>query len=273
MLNALSIDVEDYFQVSNFEKIVKKEDWDAYECRVLPNTRKLLDILSSHNVRATFFILGWVADKYPELIKEIDYRGHEIASHGYWHRLVYKMTPGEFEEDLSMSLKSIEGITKKKVKGFRAPSWSINKDSSWAMDILKDSGMQYDSSVFPAFRDKGGMPDANRFIYHWGNGLLEFPCSTVRFAGANIPVAGGGYFRLYHYNMTKWAIENINKEGHPAMVYIHPWEIDPDQPRLDAGPIAGFRHYVNMGNAECKLEKLLTDFTFMAIEDIFTSKG
>jgi len=268
-LNALTIDVEDYYQVSNFEGIVKKEDWDKYESRVYKNTRRLLDILDEYSTKATFFILGWTAEKFPELVAEIDSRGHEAASHGYWHKLVYDLTKEEFRDDLSRSLKILEGITGKKVLGFRAASCSITKDSLWALDILKECGMRYDASVFPIHHSRYGIPEADRYMTRWhNNGLVEFPFSTIEIFGHNLPIAGGGYFRLYPYWFTRWAINKLNREGHPAMVYIHPWEIDDKQPRMKGNAIANFRHYVNLTKNELKIRRLLTDFRFTTIKDL-----
>jgi len=274
MLNALTVDVEDYFQVSNFENSVKTEDWDKYESRVVKNTRKILSILSQNGSKATFFILGWIAERFPEIVMEIDTQGHEIASHGYSHKLIYRMSKEEFKDDLIKSLEILEGITKKKVLGYRAASCSVTEDSLWALDVLKENGIKYDSSVFPIHHDRYGIPGANRFIHRWNNdGLVEFPFSTVSILGHNLPVAGGGYFRLYPYWFTKWAIEKTNREGHPAIVYIHPWELDCKQPRIKAGLIPGFRHYINLGKTEDRLKALLSDFQFTGANDVIKSQG
>lgn len=269
MLNALTIDIEDYYQVSNFEHLVERGEWDSYESRVVNNTRKILGILDETNTKATFFILGWTAEKFPELVKEIDQRGHEVASHGYWHRLVYEMSKEEFRDDLERSLRVLGSLTGKKILGFRAPSCSITKDSLWAFDILKEKGLEYDASIFPIHHDRYGIPGANRYIHKLQNsGMTEVPFSTIELLGQNIPVAGGGYFRLYPYWFTKWAIKKINSEGHPVLVYIHPWEIDPEQPRIKSGALATFRHYVNIKNNESKIRKLLRDFKFTMIKEL-----
>lgn len=274
MINALTIDVEDYFQVSNFEHIVKKDDWGKYECRVVNNGRRILKILSENDIKATFFVLGWVADRFPEFINEIDSKGHEIASHGYWHRLVYDMTRDEFKNDLIRSTQALEKITGKKVLGYRAPSCSITKDSLWAIDILKECGIKYDSSVFPIYHDRCGIPSASRAIYKWHNsGMPEFPFSTIKLLKNNIPVAGGGYFRLYPYWITKWAINKINRSDCPAMVYIHPWEIDYGQPRMGVGGTLAFRHYVNLKQNEGKIRQLLKDFKFGTVRDVLKNNG
>ena len=269
IINAMTIDVEDYFQVSNFEHIVKKEDWDKYECRVVNNTRKILDILSENNTKATFFILGWIAEHFPELVKEIDAKGHETASHGYWHRLVYDMSKDEFRKDLTQSMRLLENIIGKKVIGYRAPSCSITEDSLWAIDVLKENGIRYDASIFPVHHTRYGIPNASRFMNkRQKDGMVEFPFSTIKLFGNNIPVAGGGYFRLYPYLFNKWAINKINKANSSAMVYIHPWEIDPGQPRMDIGLMYGFRHYVNLKQNENKLKKLIKDFRFDTVANI-----
>ena len=274
MLNALTFDVEDYFQVSNFEGAVKREDWDRYESRVVENTRRILDILLRHGTKATFFILGWTAERFPEIAREIDSQGHEIASHGYSHRLVYRMSKEEFREDLTRSIKILESLIDKRIMGFRAASCSITRDSLWAFDLLKECGIKYDASIFPIHHDRYGIPDAERFIHRYnGNGLVEFPFSTMRIFGKNAPVGGGGYLRLYPYWFTKLAINRIDRTGHPAMVYIHPWEMDHDQPRIKCNVIAGFRHYVNLKGNERKLENLLKDFKFGRVADVLKSRG
>jgi len=274
MLNALTIDVEDYFQVSNFENAVKMEDWDKYESRVVKNTREILSILSQNDSKATFFILGWIAERFPEIVMEIDAQGHEIASHGYSHKLIYRMSREEFKDDLIRSLEILERITKKKVLGYRAASCSVTEDSLWALDVLKENGIKYDSSVFPIHHDRYGIPDADRFIHRWNNnGLVELPFSTVNILGQNIPVAGGGYFRLYPYWFTKWAIEKINREGYPAIVYIHPWELDYKQPRIKANLISGCRHYINLRKTEDRLKALLSDFKFTGALEVVKSQG
>lgn len=274
MVNALSIDVEDYFQVSNFDSIIERKDWHKYEPRVVENTRRILAILDENKVKATFFVLGWTAEKFPKLVQEIDLAGHEIASHGYWHKLAYQLTKEELREDVGKSLYILESITGKKVLGYRAASYSVTKDSLWVFDILREFGIKYDSSVFPIYHDRYGIPNADRFIGSCdGNGLIEFPLSSLRFVGKNIPVAGGGYFRLYPYWFTKWAIKRINLEGQPAIVYIHPWEIDPLQPRIKAGLITGLRHYMNLKYIERRFKKLLQEFEFTSIENILKSRN
>lgn len=274
-VNALSIDVEEHFHVHVFSKWLKKEDWHQQTSRVVENTRRLLVLLRRYDVQATFFTLGWVAERQPELIQEIAGDGHEIASHGYSHQLVYEQTPEEFAEDLQRSLESItKAVPEAKITGYRAPSFSITKETPWAQDILVNYGFQYDSSIFPvAMHDRYGMPDASRFAYKLNNGLWEFPMSTTRIAGRNVPVAGGGYFRLYPLWVTQQCIRSIQNEGHPAIMYLHPWEIDPNQPRvMQATRRARFRHYVNIDKVEMRLEKLLQQFEFAPMSQVFAEQ-
>lgn len=274
-VNALTIDVEEHFHVHVFSKWFKKESWPQQTSRVVENTRRLLELLRRYDVKATFFILGWVAERQPELVREIAEDGHEIASHGYNHQLVYEQTPEEFAEDLERSLDSItRAVPQANISGYRAPSFSITKETPWAQDILVKHGFQYDSSIFPvAMHDRYGMPDASRFAHQLNNGLWEFPMSTTRIAGRNVPVAGGGYFRLYPLWVTQQSIRSIQNEGHPAIVYLHPWEIDPNQPRvMQATRRARFRHYVNIDKVEMRLEKLLQQFEFAPMSQVFAEQ-
>jgi len=272
MVNALSIDVEDYFQVSAAEDIVRYEEWDRYESRVVENTRNVLGMLEGFNTKATFFILGWTAERFPELVKEIYSQGHKIASHGYRHQLVYEQEPELFREDIRKARRILEEITGGKVIGYRAPSFSITDKSLWALEILKEEGFLYDSSIFPIRHDRYGIADAKRFIHKIDLGergeVVEFPISTLRIFGANFPFAGGGYLRLLPAGVVKWGIKRLNKEGHPAIVYIHPWEIDPDQPRLKLRGLSGFRHYVNLSRNAAKLKNLFSDLKFSSIEEV-----
>jgi polysaccharide deacetylase family protein (PEP-CTERM system associated) len=270
-LNILTFDVEDYFQVSNFASLVKFEDWEKHESRVVDNTLKILNILAENDVKATFFVLGWVAEKFPELIKEIYSQGHEIASHGYNHRLIYQQNLQEFRQDIKKAKIILEQITGKPVLGYRAPSYSITKKSIWALDILMEEGFKYDSSLFPVYHDRGGLPEAKRHpykIYNHQQYLWEFPLSTIRIFNQNIPFSGGGYFRLLPYNFIKWAIKKTNKDGYPIIVYIHPWELDPQQPKIRADYISKFRHYVNISKTEKKLKQLLSDFKFAPVKEV-----
>ncbi|MHC4269632.1 MAG: XrtA system polysaccharide deacetylase [Planctomycetota bacterium] len=267
--NYLTIDIEDYFHVSAFENNIKFDEWGNFESRIVDNTKKILELLSEvDEIKGTFFVLGWVAEKHPDIVKEIDANGHEIACHSYRHRLVYNMTPDEFRSDLIKSKRILEDITGKKVIGYRAPSYSITKKSLWAFEILEDIGFEYDSSVFPIFHDSYGIPNAPRFKYKLpGNNLEEFSISTANFFGLKVPVSGGGYFRLFPYWFTKMALRRINiKENHPFVFYIHPWELDSEQPRVNGANIfSRFRHYNNLRKTEERFKRLLNDFKFRPI--------
>lgn len=275
MLNALTIDVEDYFQVANFEKVVGFYNWDRYESRVADNTIKILDIFSEKNVKATFFVLGWIAQRFPGLVKKIHSQGHEIASHGYSHQLIYQQSPLEFKQDIRNTNILLEQITGKPVLGYRAPTYSITKDSLWALDVLNEEGFKYDSSIFPAYHDKGGISGANPYLHRIENsngGILEFPISTIQILGQNIPFAGGGYFRLFPYWFVKLSMKKINNKGYPAIVHLHPWEIDPRQPRIKTDSLGRFRHYLNLDKTESKLKRLLNDFKFAPVKEVLGLK-
>jgi polysaccharide deacetylase family protein (PEP-CTERM system associated) len=266
IVNYLTIDVEDYFQVSAFEKVIDPKSWDSYPSRVVRNTQIILDILEARNVKATFFIVGWIAERYPQLVRKISNQGHELGCHSYWHRKVYDLTPEEFRADTHRSKSLLEDITGQPVYGYRAPSYSITQKSLWALDILSGLGFRYDSSIFPTYHDNYGIPDAPRFVYNLKEQeMIEYPISTAKIFGRNLPISGGGYFRLFPYSITRAALKRINTvESQPFVFYFHPWEIDPDQPRVDgAGLLSRFRHYVNLKTTQEKLEKLLDDFQFM----------
>jgi len=272
-LNALTIDVEDYYQVSGFESLVRFEEWPHYESRVIANTWRLLEMLHFHRVKATFFVLGWIAERYPQVVLAIHKEGHEIASHGYRHRLVYNMTPEEFLEDTKRSKNILEDLTGVPVVGYRAASYSIVQETLWSLDILHDLGFEYDSSIFPIHHDRYGIPNASRFPYFHslsgGRSLLEFPLSTVQRFGRNLPIAGGGYFRLFPYRLIRWGIHNLNAhEKAPAIIYLHPWEIDPNQPRIRGSWLSRFRHYVNLEKTEARLKCLLEDFRFGTLQSL-----
>ncbi|NKE72105.1 XrtA system polysaccharide deacetylase [Candidatus Manganitrophus noduliformans] len=269
-LNALTIDVEDYYQVSGFESHIRFEQWPDYESRVVGNTWRLLEMLHFHRVKATFFILGWIAERYPQVVLAIHKEGHEIASHGYRHRLVYNMSREEFRQDTERSKEVLEDLCGVPVVGYRAASYSITKQTLWSLEVLHALGFQYDSSIFPIHHDRYGIPNASRFPYGHslseGRELLEFPLSTVRMMKWNIPIAGGGYLRLFPYWFIRWGIAQINeKEKAPAIVYLHPWEIDPNQPRINGDRLSRFRHYVNLEKMEQKLKNLLSDFQFVPL--------
>ena len=272
VVNAMSIDVEDYFHVSVFDGIVPRAQWARMESRVCTNTDRLLAIFAEYGVRSTFFILGWVAERHPELVRRIADAGHEIASHGYAHRLIYDQTPSAFRDDVRRAKRLLEDAGGRKVVGYRAPSYSITPRSLWALDVLLEEGYQYDSSIFPIRHDRYGIPVSERkpyFIERSRGTLVEVPGSTTRVGPLNLPVAGGGYFRILPYWWTRWGIARVNeREGRPAIFYLHPWEIDPEQPRLQAGRLSRFRHYRNLEDTEARLRQLLTDFKFDAMEAV-----
>jgi polysaccharide deacetylase family protein (PEP-CTERM system associated) len=262
----MTIDVEDYFHVSVFDGIVPRSSWESLESRVCRNTERLLDIFDEYGVRSTFFMLGWVAERHPQLVRTIVERGHEVASHGYAHRLVYDQTPDTFREDVRRAKGVIEDAAGVKVGGFRAPSYSVTPRSLWALDVLIEEGYRYDASIFPIRHDRYGIPVSPRepfYVERRAGGLVEVPGSTVRFGPLNLPVAGGGYFRLLPYAWTRWGIARLNTvERRAAVFYLHPWEIDPDQPRLPAGWLGRLRHYRNLAATESRLRALLTEFEF-----------
>lgn len=273
MLNALTIDVEDYYMVSAFADVVKFEDWHRYESRVEINTCKILDLFDEHNVKATFFVLGWIGEQFPQLVKDIHARGHEVASHGYNHRLVYDLSPDEFREDTQRAKGILENLTGEAVIGYRATSYSIVEKTQWALDILIDEGFLYDSSIFPIYHDRYGFPRAERFphvIERFNGKIMEFPPSTYVIMGQKFPVAGGGYLRLYPMPLTRSAIRSINKRDHqPVILYIHPWEIDTDQPRLQGRLRSRMRHYVNLHTTMPKIRAFLGEFTFKPLAALF----
>jgi len=270
-LNAMTVDVEDYFHVSVFDKTVPRADWEALESRVVTNTERLLDLFDEYAVRSTFFVLGWVAERHPALVRSIAGRGHELASHGYAHRLVYEQTPDAFRDDVRRSKALIEDVSGRQVNGYRAPSFSVTEQSLWALDVLLEEGYRYDASIFPIRHDRYGIPGAPRWPHAMaraGGSLFEVPGSTVRLGGTNLPVAGGGYFRILPYAWTRWGIGRVNREGQPAVFYLHPWEIDPRQPRLPAGLLGRFRHYRNLHLTEARLRSLMRDFSFGPLEAV-----
>lgn len=266
ILNALTVDVEDYYMVTGFADRVRFEDWPKFESRVAMSTRKVLELFAKHGVKGTFFILGWVAEKDPRLVKEIHSEGHEVACHGYNHRLIYEISPAEFRKDLLRSKRVLEDVSGEKVRGYRAASYSITRKTLWALDILIEEGFLYDSSIFPIRHDRYGIPDAGRFPYamtRGGGTIMEFPPSTLRLFGQNLPVAGGGYFRLTPSWITRAAARRINsRERKPVIFYIHPWEMDEGQPRIKAGALSTFRHYTNIKSTPTKLEGLIKEFRF-----------
>ena len=267
ILNAFSVDVEDYFQVSAFERDIRRDGWDRYESRVVANTYRILDLLERHHVQATFFVLGWVAERHPRLVREIHRRGHKIGSHTYWHRLIYQQSPEQFREDLKRSKDVLEQATGERVIAFRAPSFSITGQSRWALEILAEQGFRIDSSIFPTYHYRYGIPDAEPGIHEIATSagsLWEFPPSVVRLAGLNIPVSGGCYFRLYPLRLTRRLLSIVNhKHRRPFVFYVHPWELDPEQPRLRASSwFSRVKHRLNLAATESRLETLFRAFRF-----------
>jgi len=272
IVNAMTVDVEDYFHVSVFDGIVPRAEWARMESRVERNSERLLDIFDEFGVRSTFFVLGWVAERYPTLVQTIARRGHEVASHGYAHRLIYDQTPAAFADDVRRAKQILEDASGSRVVGYRAPSYSITPRSLWALDVLLQEGYEYDSSIFPIKHDRYGIPISDRRPYRIERSmgtLLEVPGSTTRIGPLNLPIAGGGYFRILPYSWARWGIARLNRlERRPAVFYIHPWEIDPGQPRLPVGRLGRFRHYRNLDQTEQRLRQLLKDFRFDSLRSV-----
>lgn len=272
VVSAFSVDVEDYFHVEAFRHIVDPADWPSMEQRVEPNTRRLLALLDESGVRGTFFVLGWVAERAPGLVADILAAGHEVGIHGYDHRPITAMTPRAFREDIRRAKGIVEDITGEEVLGYRAPTYSVVKDTLWALDIMVEEGLRYDSSIFPIVHDRYGIADAQR--YPWleerGQGpLTEFPISTVRLLGRNLPFVGGGYLRLLPMRYVLWGMRNVTgREGRPTVVYVHPWEIDPDQPVLQVGRLARLRHYRGLDRVEQRLRALFREFRFDTVRSV-----
>lgn len=278
MLNALTIDVEDYYHVSAFESVVRYEDWDRYESRVERNTYHILDILDMYKTKATFFVLGWVAERHPELLREIDRRGHETGCHGYSHKLIYDQTESKFREETKRAKACLEDVIQKPVLSYRAASFSITSKSLWALNILAEEGFRYDSSIFPIQHDRYGIPGFQRFPHRLVlNGhptLVEFPPTTFHWGPFILPTAGGGYLRLLPLRFVLWAIRQIHEqEKEPVMIYLHPWELDPGQPRLYGSWVSRFRHYVNLHKTEGKLITLLDAFRFAPMREVLMGQG
>ena len=269
--NALTIDVEDYFQVSAFAPYIRRADWELQECRVERNVERILALLDRHGTQATFFTLGWVAERYPALVRQIVAQGHELASHGYGHERASDLTEADFYTDIDRAKKLLEDLTGVAVQGYRAPSFSIGHGNLWAFDALARAGYSYSSSVYPIRHDHYGMPDAPRFAHRVASGLLEVPPTTIRVRGRNWPASGGGFFRLLPYAVSRWMLRRVNAQDREAAVfYFHPWEIDPGQPRI-AGVDAKtrFRHYLNLDRMERRLERLLGDFRWGRMDRLF----
>ena len=271
LANALTIDVEDYFQVSAFAPYIKRVDWEGRECRIERNVQRILGMLAQQQVKATFFTLGWIAERYPQLVRDIVAQGHEMASHGYGHERASDLDREAFSADIDRSKKLLEDLAGTPVLGYRAPSFSIGLGNLWAFDALLQSGYRYSSSIYPIAHDHYGMPDAPRFAHKTVCGLLEIPITTLRMFNKNLPSSGGGYFRLLPYAMSRWMLRRVNAQDHESTIfYFHPWEIDTEQPRINGiDARTRFRHYVNIDRNEAKLKRLMSDFRWGRMDDIF----
>jgi polysaccharide deacetylase family protein (PEP-CTERM system associated) len=277
LAHVLTVDVEDYFQVEAFAEKVKRDDWEQYPSRVDANTRRVLDLFDEHGAKGTFFFVGWVADRLPDLVREVHARGHELACHSYWHRTIYSLSPEEFREDTRRAKHAIENAAGVAVTGYRAPSWSITKDCMWALEILAEEGFTYDSSIYPIHHDLYGVPGAQRFPYTFQfqneRKLREYPPATLRFMGTNLPVAGGGYLRIFPAAYNEMAFRIFEKEySQRVVVYLHPWEIDPDQPRIAGKLKSRFRHYTQLRNMSSKVGRLLKRYKFARFCDVLAAE-
>ncbi len=271
MKNAMTIDVEDYFQVSAFEKVINPQDWGSIASRVEENTDRVLQLFADHNTTATFFTLGWVARRFPQIIEKIVKQGHELASHGTMHRRASDLTRDEFQADVGDAKRLLEDLSGGPILGYRAPSFSFTRQNEWVYEVLAEEKYRYSSSVYPVVHDHYGIPDAPRFRYHTLSGVDEIPLSTLPIVGKNIPISGGGYFRLYPYVLTKWAISHFGqKENAPYVFYLHPWELDVEQPRIqNISKKSRFRHYLNLSRVEGRLTALLNDFEWTSMAESY----
>jgi len=273
----MSVDVEDYFMVEAFAGSISRDSWESRPSRVVMSTRRILSLFDRYNVKGTFFFVGWVAHKFPELVREVHARGHELACHSYWHRTVYSQTPDEFREDTRAAVRAVEDAAGVKVFGYRAPSWSITKDCLWALDVLAEEGFTYDSSIYPIHHDLYGVPGARRFPYTHrlkdGHSLLEFPPATVQVLGQNLPCAGGGYLRIFPLAYTHWAFRKFQEDyGKRVVVYFHPWELDSEQPRIREKLKSRLRHYTNLDKMTDRLEILLQTYSFQPFRELVSVK-
>ena len=275
LVNAMTVDVEDYFQVSAFEKHIPRADWAHKECRVERNVERILGLFYEAGVKGTFFMLGWIAERYPQIVNQVVAQGHELASHGASHVRVTAQNQNQFREDVTRTKSLLEDLSGKQVQGYRAASYSIGADNLWALDVLQETGHQYSSSIYPIRHDLYGMPEAPRFVFHPGSDeFLEVPVTTVEFMGRNYPCGGGGYFRLFPYQLSRWALKRVNDRDKQACVfYFHPWEIDPEQPRQRGiGIRTRFRHYLNLRKMEPRLQRLIRDFKWGRMDEVFLKK-
>ena len=273
--NALTVDVEDYFQVSAFEPHIDRRDWEAIPCRVERNMDRILQLFSGRGVKATFFTLGWIAERYPAMVRRLITEGHEVASHGYEHTRVTQQDPARFRQDVRRTKALLEDLSGTEVKGYRAASYSIGADNLWALDVLHEEGYRYSSSIYPIHHDLYGMPDAPRFAFRTRpEGILEIPVTTSQLGGRKLPCGGGGYFRLLPYRVSRWAMRRVNRaDGEPCLFYFHPWEIDPDQPRQAGVSMkTRIRHYLNLGRTEARLKRLLDDFHWDRMDRVFLGR-
>lgn len=275
--NALTVDVEDYFQVAALAEAISRDDWSSMEYRVEANTERLLELFDRKGTQATFFTLGWVAERSPQLVRRIRQAGHEVSSHGYSHKLIYEQTPEEFREETRKSKQILEDILGEPIDGYRAASYSITARSRWALDILCEEGFTWDSSIFPVHHDRYGMPGSPRWPHRLttdnGHELAEFPLSTLQLPGYVLPIAGGGYFRLFPYWFSRWGLGTINRKGQPFVFYLHPWEVDPKQPRFEVSWLSKFRHYNNLDACENRLQRLLERFSFTTMSSVLREQG
>ncbi len=273
MINALTVDVEDYFQVTSFDRVVSRDSWDSRESRVVASTERLLDLFARYEVRGTFFVLGWVAERFPELVQSIAAAGHELGCHSYWHRLIYDLDEGTFRDDLKRAKRAIEDAAGTSVTAFRAPSFSITRRSLWALDVLVQEGFTIDSSIFPTAHDRYGVPGAlphANYVETPSGPIAELPMTIARFGRMSVPVGGGGYFRLYPLSLSRRLLGRVNRvHERPFVFYIHPWEVDPNQPRIGGASLSSrFRHYVNLHSTIAKLERLLPAFTWGTVTQV-----
>lgn len=275
MVNALTVDVEDYFQVSALAPYISRSDWDHRDCRVERNMDRILHLFDEYGARATFFTLGWIAQRYPQLVRRIVEEGHELASHGYSHQRASEQDPDSFLADIGRAKRTLEDISGVQVQGYRAPSFSIGAANAWAFDCIRRTGYRYSSSVYPIRHDHYGMPDAPRFMYRVAEGLVEVPVTTTRILDRNWPAGGGGYFRLMPYGISRWMLRRVNRvDRQPAIFYFHPWEIDAAQPRIRGIDLkTRFRHYLNLTRTERRLRRLLSDFQWGRIDEVILGKA